>query len=62
MEVADADGRIGEEEYKDAPAHGMLETEESFDAAYAPFLKALLEIVDGDPNGPGGWLLGDLDR
>ena len=53
VEVADADGdgRIGEQEYKDAFARGMLETPESFDAAYLPFLEALLRIVDGDGDG-----------
>jgi hypothetical protein len=48
---ADGDGRIGEKEYKDAFARGMLETGESFDAAYVPFLEALLELVAGDRDG-----------
>jgi Ca2+-binding EF-hand superfamily protein len=48
---ADGDGRISEEEYKQAFAGGMLETPESFDAAYKPFLEALLQIVDEDDDG-----------
>jgi Ca2+-binding EF-hand superfamily protein len=53
VRVADAngDGRISEQEYKDAFARGMLETEASFDAAYVPFLAALLRIVDTDGDG-----------
>jgi Ca2+-binding EF-hand superfamily protein len=53
VEVADADGdgRISEQEYKDAFARGMLETPQSFDAAYRPFLEALLRIVDSDGDG-----------
>lgn len=48
---SDHDGRIAEDEYKQAFGRGMLETEASFDAAYVPFLGALLGLVDGDGNG-----------
>ena len=53
VDVADTDrdGRISEQEYKDAFARGMLETPETFDAGYLPFLEALLGIVDGDSDG-----------
>ena len=48
---ADGDGRISEQEYKDAFARGMLETPQSFDTAYLPFLEALVRIVDADGDG-----------
>ncbi|MEU6662532.1 EF-hand domain-containing protein [Streptomyces sp. NPDC046821] len=48
---ADKDGRISEAEYKSAFAQGLLETEESFDAGYVPFLEALVAVVDADGDG-----------
>src|SRR5262249_48752970 len=43
--VADrnADGRISDAEYKNAFARGLLETPESFDAGYVPFLNAIMD-------------------
>ncbi|MFC7302612.1 EF-hand domain-containing protein [Streptomyces monticola] len=51
--VADTnqDGRISETEYKAAFAAGLLETPESFDAGYVPFLDALMDIADADGDG-----------
>ncbi|MEV0176806.1 EF-hand domain-containing protein [Streptomyces sp. NPDC050803] len=48
---ADKDGRISEEEYKAAFNAGLLETPESFDAGYVPFLRALMDIADADGDG-----------
>lgn len=47
----DDDGRISEAEYKAAFAKGMLETPESFDAGYRPFLDAIMTIADTDGDG-----------
>lgn len=47
----DSDGRISEGEYKAAFEAGMLETPAAFDAAYRPFLDAIMEIVDADHDG-----------
>lgn len=47
----DADGRIGEAEYKAAFATGLLETPASFDEGYRPFLDAIMEIADTDGDG-----------
>ncbi|EYF08177.1 EF-hand domain-containing protein [Chondromyces apiculatus] len=47
----DADGRIGLAEYKAAFAAGLLETPESFEQGYVPFLDAIMEIVDQDHDG-----------
>lgn len=47
----DGDGHISPADYKSAFAQGLLETEESFDAVYLPFLKAIMPIAD--PNGDG---------
>ena len=44
----DRDGRISVEEYKKAFANGLLETPESFDEGYVPFLDALMAIADED--------------
>ncbi|MDC0669288.1 EF-hand domain-containing protein [Nannocystis radixulma] len=51
--VADknVDGRIGLDEYKAAFAAGLLETPESFDQGYVPFLDAIMDIADGDGDG-----------
>jgi Ca2+-binding EF-hand superfamily protein len=51
--VADinADGRISEAEYKAAFAKGLLETPETFEAGYVPFLNAIMEIVDTNGDG-----------
>jgi Ca2+-binding EF-hand superfamily protein len=48
---ADADGKISEAEYKAAFAAGLLETPESFDQGYVPFLEALMDVVDTDGDG-----------
>ncbi len=47
----DADGRITEAQYKAAFAAGLLETPESFDAGYVPFLETIMAIADGDADG-----------
>ncbi|SFQ95295.1 Ca2+-binding protein, EF-hand superfamily [Lentzea waywayandensis] len=47
----DRDGRISVEEYKKAFANGLLETPESFDEGYVPFLDALMAIADEDGDG-----------
>lgn len=48
---ADFDGEISMEEYRDAFALGLLETPESFDSGYVPFLDTILEIADTDGDG-----------
>ncbi|GAA2605562.1 EF-hand domain-containing protein [Actinomadura fulvescens] len=48
---ADDDGQISETEYKNAFAAGLLETPDSFDAAYRPFLEAIMGIADTDADG-----------
>ncbi|MEV7835293.1 EF-hand domain-containing protein [Streptomyces subrutilus] len=48
---ADGDGRISEAEYKAAFAAGLLETPESFDEGYLPFLDAIMDIADADGDG-----------
>ena len=47
----DCNGRISVEEYKKASANGLLETQESFDEGYGPFLDALMAIADEDGDG-----------
>ncbi|MEV6238309.1 EF-hand domain-containing protein [Lentzea sp. NPDC051838] len=47
----DHNGRISLEEYKKAFANGLLETPESFDEGYAPFLDAIMAIADEDGDG-----------
>ena len=47
----DGDGRISEAEYKAAFHAGLLETPESFDAGYVPFLQAIMDIADTDGDG-----------
>lgn len=47
----DSDGRISVEEYRTAFANGMLETPESFDKGYLPFLDAVMAVADGDGDG-----------
>uniref|UniRef100_A0AAU2UZU6 EF-hand domain-containing protein n=1 Tax=Streptomyces sp. NBC_00003 TaxID=2903608 RepID=A0AAU2UZU6_9ACTN len=47
----DGDGRISEAEYKAAFHAGLLETPESFDAGYVPFLHAIMDIADSDGDG-----------
>ncbi|NKE55897.1 EF-hand domain-containing protein [Lentzea sp. PSKA42] len=47
----DHNGRISVDEYKKAFANGLLETAESFDEGYVPFLEALMEIADEDGDG-----------
>ena len=51
--VADLDnnGRISLAEYKKAFANGLLETPESFNAGYLPFLDAIMAIADTDGDG-----------
>lgn len=48
---ADKDGRISEAEYKSAFAAGLLETPESFEDEYVPFLDAIMDIADADGDG-----------
>src|SRR5262245_587848 len=48
---ADSDGRISEAEYKAAFAAGLLETPESFNEGYGPFLDALMAVVDTEVDG-----------
>lgn len=48
---SDGDGRVTEAEYKSAFARGLLETEESFDAGYVPFLEAIMDVADTDGDG-----------
>src|SRR5215813_5812623 len=43
---ADQDGRVSEAEYKAAFAAGLLETRESFDEGYVPFIDTLMDVVD----------------
>jgi hypothetical protein len=45
------DGRISVDEYKKAFAGGLLETPESFDEGYRPFLDAVMAIADEDGDG-----------
>jgi hypothetical protein len=47
----DHNGRISLEEYKKAFANGLLETPESFDEGYVPFLDAVMAIADEDGDG-----------
>jgi Ca2+-binding EF-hand superfamily protein len=53
LQVADTntDGRISETEYKAAFASGLLESTETFDQGYMPFLSAVMDIVDQDGDG-----------
>ncbi len=53
VKVADTntDGRISLEEYKVAFNAGLLETPASFEAVYAPFLAAIMAIIDEDHDG-----------
>ncbi|MFD4637418.1 EF-hand domain-containing protein [Lentzea sp. NPDC058436] len=47
----DHDGRISADEYKTAFANGLLETPDSFDKGYVPFLDAVMAVADGDDDG-----------
>ncbi len=47
----DHNGRISLEEYQKAFANGLLETPESFDEGYVPFLDAVMAIADSDGDG-----------
>ena len=51
--VADfnSDGRISLDEYKKAFAAGLLETPESFDQGYVPYINAVIDIADQDHDG-----------
>ncbi|MCP2731381.1 EF-hand domain-containing protein [Limnofasciculus baicalensis] len=53
LQVADTntDGRISESEYKAAFASGLLESAETFDQGYVPFLCAIMDIADEDGDG-----------
>jgi hypothetical protein len=44
----DRNGRISLDEYQKAFANGLLETPESFDEGYVPFLDAVMAIADED--------------
>jgi Ca2+-binding EF-hand superfamily protein len=47
----DHNGRISLEEYQKAFANGLLETPESFEERYVPFLDAVMTIADEDGDG-----------
>ncbi|WP_394829388.1 EF-hand domain-containing protein [Pendulispora albinea] len=47
----DGDGRIDLAEYEEAFVTGLLETPESFDQGYVPFLEAIFAIADTDGDG-----------
>ncbi|MGW0905082.1 EF-hand domain-containing protein [Streptomyces sp. NPDC002853] len=47
----DKDSRISEAEYKSAFLAGLLETPDSFDEGYVPFLDAIMDIADADGDG-----------
>lgn len=47
----DRNGRISVDEYIKAFANGLLETPETFDEGYVPFLDALMAIADEDGDG-----------
>jgi hypothetical protein len=47
----DRNGRISVDEYKKAFANGLLETPETFEEGYVPFLDALMAIADEDGDG-----------
>ncbi|TKD03213.1 calcium-binding protein [Polyangium fumosum] len=47
----DTDGRISLAEYKAAFAAGLLETAESFDAGYVPYINAVMAVADQDGDG-----------
>ncbi|MGB7798576.1 MAG: EF-hand domain-containing protein [Pseudonocardiaceae bacterium] len=48
---ADRDGTIDLDEYKQAFANGLLETEDSFEQGYRPFLDAIMAVADTDGDG-----------
>lgn len=48
---ADRDGTIDLDEYKKAFVNGLLETEDSFDQGYRPFLDAIMAVADTDGDG-----------
>ncbi len=48
---SDGDGTITLDEYKQAFAGGLLETEASFEQGYRPFLQAIMAVADTDGNG-----------
>lgn len=47
----DGDGRISESEYQAAFAANLLVTRESFEQGYAPFLDAIMDLIDQDQDG-----------
>ena len=47
----DTDGRISLAEYKAAFAAGLLETPESFDQGYVPYVNAVMDVADQDRDG-----------
>lgn len=47
----DADERISLAEYKTAFAAGLLETPESFNQGYVPYVQAVVDIADQDGDG-----------
>lgn len=47
----DADGRVSLEEYEAAFAAGVIDTPESFDLGYVPYIKAVVAIADEDGDG-----------
>jgi Ca2+-binding EF-hand superfamily protein len=48
---ADQDGTIDLDEYKNAFANGLLETEASFEQGYRPFLEVIMAVADTDGDG-----------
>ncbi|NWD68521.1 EF-hand domain-containing protein [Pseudomonas gingeri] len=48
---SDGDGRISEAEYRRAFAAGLLESPETFQQSYRPYLDALMEVIDTDQDG-----------
>lgn len=48
---ANADGRISEDEYKQAFVNGLLVTPKNFEQLYIPFNEALIAIIDTDEDG-----------
>lgn len=47
----DTDNRISLDEYKAAFAAGLLETPESFNQGYVPYINAVIDIADQDRDG-----------
>ncbi|WP_159925786.1 MULTISPECIES: EF-hand domain-containing protein [Nocardia] len=48
---ANSDGKVSEEEFKEASLSGSLETVDSFEEDYLPLINAALDIADADRDG-----------